>query len=57
MIQASWTVRPVDGTLVTGRSVASEAAGAGYDELVAAHSRALRAISRDIAAAIATVRM
>jgi hypothetical protein len=35
-----------------GRSLVSEPAGAGYDELVAAHSRALGAMSRDIAAAI-----
>lgn len=55
-IEASWTVRAPDGTLVAGRSVASEPAGAGYDELVAAHSRALSTVSRDIAAAIVKLR-
>jgi uncharacterized lipoprotein YmbA len=51
-IQASWTVRTPSGEPLIGRSLVSEPAGAGYDELVAAHSRALGAISRDIAAAI-----
>jgi uncharacterized lipoprotein YmbA len=55
-IQASWTVRPQNGSALTGRSLVSEPAGAGYDALVAAHSRALAAVSRDIAAAIATAR-
>ena len=55
-IEATWTVRGPDGTLVAGRSVAAEPAGGGYDELVAAHSRALSIVSRDIAAAIAKLR-
>ena len=52
VIEASWTVHFRDGTSIGGRSVATQPAGAGYDELVAAHSRALAAISRDIAAVI-----
>jgi uncharacterized lipoprotein YmbA len=55
-VQAAWTVRPTNGAAVSGQSVASEPAGAGYDELVAAHSRALASISRDIAHAIAQAR-
>jgi uncharacterized lipoprotein YmbA len=55
-VQALWTVRPTDGAAFTGRSLATEAAGSGYDDLVAAHSRALGAISRDIAAAITAAR-
>ena len=52
VIEASWTVHLRDGTSIGGRSVATEPAGTGYDELVAAHSRALATISRDIAAVI-----
>ena len=55
-LQALWTVRARDGAPVSGRSVVNEPAGAGYDELVAAHSRALAAVSRDIAAAITATR-
>jgi uncharacterized lipoprotein YmbA len=55
-IQASWSVRPASGGPLIGRSLVSEPAGAGYDELVAAHSRALGAISREIAAAIEAAR-
>lgn len=55
-IEASWSVRSRDGTLLDGHSVASEQAGLGYDELVAAHSRALNVIAKDIAAAIAKLR-
>ena len=55
-IQALWTVRPTDGAAFTGRSLVTEAAGPGYDDLVAAHSRALAAVSRDIAAAITAAR-
>jgi uncharacterized lipoprotein YmbA len=53
-VSVSWTVRPPkQGAQVRGRSVVRERAGApGYDALVAAHSRALAAVSRDIAAAI-----
>ena len=55
-IEASWTVRGRDGALLAGRSVANEPSGAGYDELVAAHSLALGAVSRDIANAIVKLR-
>jgi uncharacterized lipoprotein YmbA len=51
-IHASWRVVSRDGTSVGGQSSVTESAGAGYDALVAAHSRALAAVSRDIAAAI-----
>lgn len=53
-----WLVRPPkQGTPVSGRSIVSEPAGApGYDALVAAHSRALAAVCRDIAAAIRSTR-
>ena len=54
VIEAAWTVRPREGKGMSGRSVATEPAGAGYDALVAAHSRALGAITRDIAAAISS---
>jgi uncharacterized lipoprotein YmbA len=55
-VQAAWTVRLQDGSALSGRSLITEPAGAGYDALVAAHSRALTAVSRDIAAAIVTAR-
>jgi uncharacterized lipoprotein YmbA len=56
-IQAQWTVtRTREPTPINGRSLVTERAGAGYDELVAAHSRALAAVSRDIAAAIGAAR-
>ncbi len=51
-IEAIWTVRMRNGTSHRGNSHAFEAAGAGYDALIAAHSRALRRISIDIAAVI-----
>jgi len=53
-IDALWTVKRVsDGTLRTGRSTARESSiGGNYDTMVAAHSRALATISRDIAEAI-----
>jgi uncharacterized protein len=53
-IDAQWTVRRFgDENVVSGRSIVREAiGGAGYDALVAAHSRALAAVSRDIAGAI-----
>jgi len=57
MLQALWTVRARDGAPVSGRSVVTEPAGAGYDDLVAAHSRALASVSRDIATAIAALRV
>ena len=55
-IQALWEVRGRTGAPLTGRSLVTESSGAGYDELVAAHSRALAAVSRDIAEAIAKLR-
>ena len=53
-IEALWTVRPVQGGAPkNGRSVVREPTnGDGYDALVAAHGRALAAVSRDIAEAI-----
>jgi uncharacterized lipoprotein YmbA len=56
-VEVVWTLRPVKGPAVSGRSVAREAtAGAGYEALVAAHSRALASVSRDIAAAVKALR-
>jgi uncharacterized lipoprotein YmbA len=55
-IQALWEVRARIGAPLAGRSLVTEPAGAGYDDLVAAHSRALTAVSRDISAAIAKLR-
>ncbi|HZC82204.1 MAG TPA: PqiC family protein [Nitrospiraceae bacterium] len=52
-IDALWTIRRASGERSTGRSLVMEPAGAeGYDALVAAHSRALARVSRDIAEAI-----
>ncbi|MDB5905434.1 MAG: hypothetical protein JWM26_4312 [Betaproteobacteria bacterium] len=52
-IQASWAIRMKEGLApLTGRSVVAEPAGAGFDALVAAHSRALTRVSSDIADAI-----
>jgi uncharacterized lipoprotein YmbA len=53
-IDALWSVRrPAGGAPKTGRSTVREpVAGAGFDALVAAHSRALAGVSRDIAGAI-----
>jgi len=52
-IDALWSVRRASGEPNTGRSLVTEPAGGGsYDALVAAHGRALAAVSRDIAAAI-----
>jgi uncharacterized lipoprotein YmbA len=53
-VDALWTVHVAGRTtLLTGRSTVREpVSGAGYDALVAAHSRALATVSRDIAAAI-----
>ncbi|MFC0691639.1 PqiC family protein [Paraburkholderia humisilvae] len=53
-IDAQWVVRvPGKPLPVSGRTVAREPVGtASNDALVAAHSRALAAVSRDIAAAI-----
>jgi uncharacterized protein len=52
-IDALWTVkRQSDGALRTGRSTAKESSSGSYDAMVAAHSRALATVSRDIAEAI-----
>jgi uncharacterized protein len=53
-VAALWSVRsPQKGATVSGRTVVHEpTSGSGYDALVDAHSRALAALSRDIAAAI-----
>ena len=52
-VEALWQVRPAKGEPKFGRSIAREATqGKDYDALVAAHGRALAAVSRDIAAAI-----
>ncbi|MBP0596090.1 membrane integrity-associated transporter subunit PqiC [Paraburkholderia sp. LEh10] len=53
-IDALWTVHVAGRTtLLTGRSIVREPApDAGYDALVAAQSRALASVSRDIAAAM-----
>ena len=53
-IDALWTVKRVsDGVLRTGRSTVRESASGGtYNAMVAAHSRALAAISREIAETI-----
>jgi uncharacterized lipoprotein YmbA len=52
-IDALWTIkRPSDGVVRTGRSFAKESSGGSYDAMVAAHSRALATISREIAEAI-----
>jgi uncharacterized lipoprotein YmbA len=53
-VEASWSILPrAKGEPKSGRSVVREpVATAGYDALVAAHSRALARISADIAGAI-----
>jgi uncharacterized lipoprotein YmbA len=56
-VEVLWQVRSGKGAPRSGRSVMREAAdGAGYDSVVAAHGRALAAVSRDIAAAIRAAR-
>jgi len=56
-IQAQWTITTTkEAAPLNGRSLVTERAGAGFDELVAAHSRALAAVSRDIASAIGAAR-
>jgi uncharacterized lipoprotein YmbA len=56
-VQAAWSMRTKDNpTATAGRSLVTEPAGAGYDALVAAHSRALAKIAEEIAAAIQTTR-
>lgn len=52
-VEVLWQVRPAKGAARSGRSLVREAAGGpGYDALVAAHGRALAAVSNDIATAI-----
>jgi uncharacterized protein len=54
-IQAAWQVRTKENpTALSGRSVVAEPAGAGYDALVAAHSRAVAKVAAEIAGAIGT---
>ncbi len=59
-VEAQWTVRVAKdktGALRSGRSVVREPAqGNDYDALVAAHSRALEKVSRDIAEAVRAAR-
>jgi len=55
-LQAQWEVRGRTGAPLGGRFIATEPAGAGYEHLTAAHSRAIAALSRDIAAAIAQLK-
>jgi uncharacterized protein len=57
LVQALWTVRPQGGAApVSGRSLVTEPAGAGYEDLAAAQSRALKVVSREIATAIESLR-
>jgi uncharacterized protein len=52
-IEALWSIRRgTGGEPVAGRFFVREPAGPGYDALVAAHGRALAALSRDLAKAI-----
>jgi uncharacterized lipoprotein YmbA len=51
-IEALWSVRSGDTVRQSGRSDVREAAGTSYEDIVAAHGRALAAVSRDIAAAL-----
>lgn len=53
LIDAVWSVRLVGSTQVlTCRSVAQETVGAGYDELVAGHRRAVARVGADISKAV-----
>jgi uncharacterized protein len=53
LVDAAWTVAARSGERHSGRSVAREKPrGSDYDALAAAHSAALAAISREIAAAL-----
>jgi uncharacterized lipoprotein YmbA len=53
LIDAVWSVHPVPGeTVLTCRSVIEEKVGAGYDELVAGHRRALARLATAIGAAV-----
>jgi hypothetical protein len=53
LIDAVWSVTPKSGERKVGRTVAREKAGGpDYDRLAAAHSAALAAVSKEIAAAV-----
>lgn len=53
LVDALWTVRPRQGNARTGHAVVREPVqGRSYDALVAAHSRALAALSHDIAQSV-----
>jgi uncharacterized lipoprotein YmbA len=52
-VSVLWSVRPPKGATVNGRTVVRvPTGGPGYDALIAAHSKALAAVSGDIATAI-----
>lgn len=51
-IEAWWTVYGPGDKVKFGRSVVREPANGGYEDLAAAHGRAVQAISRDVAAAV-----
>src|SRR5262249_57565488 len=52
-LDAVWTVRRMkDGKTETGRTSVREPASEGFDELAAAHSRAVARMSQDIAEAV-----
>ena len=52
-LDAVWTVRRMkDGKTETGRTSVKEPASEGFDELAAAHSRAVARMSQDIAEAV-----
>ena len=56
-VEILWQVTPARGAVKIGQSTVREPAGGpGYEALVAAHVRALAAVSRDIAAAIGAAR-
>jgi len=53
MIDSLWTIRSAAGKAAPGRAAVRETIGGnGYDALVPAHSRALAALSQQIAEAI-----
>jgi len=56
-LEALWSIRRSEGGVPKmGRTVVSEPVGAaGYDALVAAQSRALAAVSRDLAQALGEI--
>jgi len=52
-VEVAWTLRALNGERRYGRTLVRERVeGAGYEALVAAHSRALRAVSAEIADAV-----